>query len=104
NGVTPIEARCDCPDFLKNSLGLCKHVMAVLERIYERPRLLQQAQSERMKHEDVQRPGLRWDPIRPLVGLGDWLERVIWQPADQPPPRREAMASWFRKGDNALEL
>ena len=25
-GVDPIEGRCDCPDFLKNSLGLCKHI------------------------------------------------------------------------------
>ena len=26
-GVDPIEARCDCPDFLKNSLGVCKHIL-----------------------------------------------------------------------------
>ena len=39
-GVDPIEGRCDCPDFLKNSLGLCKHVLAVLEHLHARPRLL----------------------------------------------------------------
>jgi hypothetical protein len=27
--LDPIEARCDCTDFLRSSLGLCKHVLAV---------------------------------------------------------------------------
>src|SRR4051812_7682360 len=36
-GLDPIEGRCDCPDFLKNSLGLCKHVLAVLEFLHARP-------------------------------------------------------------------
>ena len=45
-GVDPIEGRCDCPDFLKNSLGLCKHVLVVLEHLHARPRLLQQATKE----------------------------------------------------------
>ena len=31
-GVQPIGASCDCPDFLRNSLGLCKHALVVLER------------------------------------------------------------------------
>ena len=40
HGVDPIEGRCDCPDFLKNSLGLCKHILVVLEHLHARPRLL----------------------------------------------------------------
>ena len=35
--VEPIEGSCDCPDFLKNSLGACKHILAVLEHLYSRP-------------------------------------------------------------------
>src|SRR5262249_15352991 len=31
-GVSPIEGRCDCPDFLRNSLKICKHLLAVLAR------------------------------------------------------------------------
>ena len=32
----------------------------------------------------VERPadsgiGLSWDPIRPLTGVGDWLDRVVWK-------------------------
>src|SRR5258708_4386881 len=33
-GVDPPEGRCDCPDFRKNSLGLCKHLLALLLLIY----------------------------------------------------------------------
>src|SRR5262245_41076388 len=39
-GVDPIRGRCDCPDYLRNSLGLCKHVLTVLEHIHARPRVL----------------------------------------------------------------
>src|SRR5437899_3240641 len=28
--VEPIEGRCDCPDFVRNSLGVCKHILIVL--------------------------------------------------------------------------
>ena len=45
-GVDPIEAGCDCPDFVKNSLGVCKHVLTVLEEIHEKPKRLQQALKE----------------------------------------------------------
>jgi hypothetical protein len=31
--VEPIEGSCDCPDFLRSSLGLCKHLLAVLEDV-----------------------------------------------------------------------
>ena len=40
HGVDPIEGRCDCPDFIKNSLGLCKHILVVLEHLHARPRRL----------------------------------------------------------------
>jgi superfamily II DNA or RNA helicase len=55
---------CSCPDFAKAALGLCKHVLAALLA--------------------GRRPGapraLRWDPIRPLSGPGDWLARVWHDP------------------------
>ena len=37
---------CECPDFRKSSLGLCKHLLAVLMTIYQRPRRLLQARAE----------------------------------------------------------
>ncbi len=98
-GVDPIEARCDCPDFLRNSLGLCKHSLTVLEHIHARPRLLQQAIKEQEWGEPPGREGLWWKPIRPLTGLGDWLERVAWRGETEAAASRSARAAqalqWF---------
>ena len=79
HGVDPIDARCNCPDFLKNSLGICKHVLVVLEHLHTRPRVLQQAIKEQEWSDRLARSGLCWDPIRPLTGIGDWLDRVHWK-------------------------
>src|SRR5438094_537793 len=62
----------------KNSLGLCKHILVVLEHLHARPRVLQQAVNEQEWADPPGRASLSWDPIRPLTGLGDWLERVVW--------------------------
>ncbi len=78
-GIDPIGARCDCPDFLRNSLGVCKHSLTVLEHLHARPRHLQRAIKEQEWGDPPGREGLWWDPIRPLIGLGDWLERVAWR-------------------------
>ncbi|MGE0551599.1 MAG: DEAD/DEAH box helicase [Kofleriaceae bacterium] len=59
------DGSCSCPDFVKASLGACKHLLAVIEnprRRRFRPR------------------ALRWDPVRPFTGPGDWLERVWHDP------------------------
>src|SRR5215831_852572 len=72
-GVDPIRGRCDCPDYLRNSLGLCKHILTVLEHIHARPRVLRQALKEQEWVDPPAQEGLWWDPIRPLTGLGDWL-------------------------------
>ena len=96
-GVDPIDASCDCPDFVKNSLGACKHVLMVLEHVYARPKLLKRATQD----QQAVRLGLHWDPIRPLSGIGDWLARVTWtRPADAKalPSVREGRAlEWFRR-------
>src|SRR5262249_17485434 len=51
SGVNPMRGKCDCPDSLKNSLGLCKHVLIVLENLYARPRMLTQALKEQRLEE-----------------------------------------------------
>jgi hypothetical protein len=106
SAVEPIEARCDCPDFVKNSLGLCKHVMIVLENLYGKPRLLQQARKEQEFAPAAAASGLLWDPVRPLTGAGDWLERVEWAASSEATGARgERTASarkWFRRGDNGV--
>ena len=72
--VDPIEGRCDCADFLRSSLGLCKHLLAVLEDVTAKPRAFEKARREPAPSGSP----LRWDPVRPLTGPGDWLAQVHW--------------------------
>ena len=64
---------CDCADFGKASLGLCKHLLALAGR-----RL--RASSPR---------AVRWDPVRPLGGAGDRLAR-LWHDSRVRLPSRVA--------------
>jgi superfamily II DNA or RNA helicase len=70
--IEPIDGSCECPDFLRNSLGLCKHLIAVLEEAISKRRHLDVAR------EAVLATPLRWDPVRPLTGTDHWLARVRW--------------------------
>ncbi|HEX3760676.1 MAG TPA: DEAD/DEAH box helicase [Kofleriaceae bacterium] len=70
------EASCSCPDFAKAALGLCKHVLAVLATP-RRPRGSPRA--------------VRWDPVRPLTGPGDWLSRLWHDPRVSLPRSLAAM-------------
>ncbi len=100
-GVAPIEGSCDCPDFLKNSLGVCKHLLVVLAAIHARPRVLREARKEAEARRGSPRPGLRWNPVRPLTGDGDWLDRVTCvAPESNPSPRWTKALEWFRSGDD----
>lgn len=107
-GVDPVETRCDCPDFLRNSLGLCKHALTALEHLHARPRLLQQAVKEQEWGEPPGRVGLWWDPIRPLTGAGDWMERVGWRGETESVAARSARAAqalrWFRAPRDGVAL
>lgn len=62
--VDPIEGSCSCPDYAKASLGVCQHIFLAAD-----------GQSQRAA---IAVPPLRWDPVRPLTGPGDWLERLTW--------------------------
>ncbi|HMB05434.1 MAG TPA: DEAD/DEAH box helicase [Isosphaeraceae bacterium] len=104
SGIEPIEGRCDCPDFLKNSLGVCKHLLIVLEHLHSKPRLLRRALKEQGQVRVSIPTGLHWDPIRPLTGIGDWLERVVlFHRPGAKATRAERWSQalkWFRPGDN----
>jgi superfamily II DNA or RNA helicase len=106
-GIDPIEGRCDCPDFLKNSLAICKHILVVLEHLHMRPRVLQQAKKEQEWSDPDSTSGLCWDPIRPLTGFGDWLERVVWKGNAGEASARSARAAqalrWFRSSKNGAQ-
>jgi superfamily II DNA or RNA helicase len=108
HGVDPIQGRCDCPDFVKNSLGLCKHILVVIDHIHARPRVLQQAKKEQEWNDQEPTGVLHWDPIRPLTGAGDWLERVVWKGDPEAAKARSARAAqaarWFRAGRNGASV
>ncbi len=58
-----VTGSCSCPDFARASLGLCVHLFAVQRHQPSGPL----AWTER---------ALRWDPIRPFEGAGDWFARL----------------------------
>ncbi len=70
-----VKASCDCPDFLRGSLGLCKHVLVVLDDVHRR----RKAQGDQLPVPARVGHRLEWDAIRPLRGSGDWLERVRFE-------------------------
>jgi superfamily II DNA or RNA helicase len=84
--IDSLDGSCECADFLRNSLGLCKHLIAVLEHVV----------SKRRRGEDERGSAklapLRWDPVRPLTGPGDWLARIRWVDGTPDPDLRR----WLR--------
>jgi hypothetical protein len=86
--VDPIDGSCDCADFLRSSLGLCKHLVAVLEQVSANGR---RGEIERETPQGAS--ALRWDSIRPLIGPGDWLARVRWVGGAPKPDLRR----WLRR-------
>ncbi|MFM2151754.1 MAG: hypothetical protein RL199_189 [Pseudomonadota bacterium] len=67
---------CDCPDYAKASLGLCKHLFFLLEPMFDK--------KGGTRAEALPVPPLWWHPVRALDGAGDWLEGVTWN--DGPVP------------------
>jgi hypothetical protein len=89
--IEPLDGSCECADFIRNSLGLCKHFVAVVEEVVSKERRAE------VEHEAASEPSpLRWDPVRPLTGPGDWLARVRW--VDGTPDRD--LRHWLRPANN----
>lgn len=98
--LDPLTGSCDCADFLRGSLGLCKHVLAVMDDLARRPRRWRQAMEAAPS--GARRTRLTWDPVRPLTGPGDWIQRVSLQVGRG---RRPAATKYFRAaGNGALAL
>lgn len=69
--VDPLIMSCGCPDFVRSSLGLCKHGLVVLELLEQRGELQRAAQAA-----PARAPDLRWDYAQPLPGPFDRLLRL----------------------------
>ncbi len=79
--LAPPRGSCDCPDYLKGSLGLCKHLLAILDDQYSQSearvaKALAAAKTQTDGAAIV--PGPRFNPIRPLRGSGDLLQQIEW--------------------------
>jgi len=92
-GAFPVRGSCDCADYARGSLGLCKHLLVALDDLFDHPRRLAWARAS-----GDGRPGrgawLGWDPVCPLDGPGDWLARVRLEVAG----RRPRVERWFHGG------
>jgi hypothetical protein len=73
DGVRPLAASCDCPDFLRSSLGLCKHLLVVLAELHAKPKRLAAALREGDRSAATDRARLFWEPA---LALGGELDRV----------------------------
>jgi len=66
--VAPLQGRCDCPDFLRGALGLCKHLLTVVDRLAAKPRHWQEAAAPlpRLRWETTLAPAGAFDPLSAL--------------------------------------
>ncbi|MGH7858344.1 MAG: DEAD/DEAH box helicase, partial [Candidatus Binatia bacterium] len=72
--MRPLRGSCDCADFLRSSLGLCKHLLAVLDSLATGARF--RGAVDPARRANGRKLRLVWDPVRPLTGAGDWLDRL----------------------------
>jgi hypothetical protein len=80
--LSPLVTSCDCPDFLRSSLGLCKHGLVVLDHVFRSRRRL--ARGVRQSAESSDRgPRIRWEPDLPLAGE---IDRLVGLRLDMPTP------------------
>jgi hypothetical protein len=104
-GIEPLRASCDCADFVRNSLGICKHVLTVLDDIARRGYRIEPGHIPPAVTERSGQPCLLWHPVRPLTGQGDWLERVRLIADGGDGPVLAKLSKWFRRSDTgALTL
>lgn len=71
--VSPLRTSCSCADFVRSSLGLCKHGLAVLDALEARGKL------ERVRataSAGASKARLSWDPMHPTRGSADRLARL----------------------------
>jgi superfamily II DNA or RNA helicase len=101
--MDPPSGSCECPDYLRSALGLCKHLLWLLDDAFGSKSL------RRAPPSPLPPPPLTWDPVRPLTGTGDWLERVAWRAAASSATgalslQRAALGRWFTAGRDPRPL
>ncbi|HEX7481248.1 MAG TPA: DEAD/DEAH box helicase [Polyangiales bacterium] len=72
-GVAPLRVSCACADFVRSSLGLCKHSLVVLDALHKRGALKVPAGKPVTPD---RKPKLVWFHQQPLTGPADRLSRL----------------------------
>jgi hypothetical protein len=94
--LDPLLMSCGCPDFVRSSLGLCKHGLVVLELLEQRGELAQAAGS------GIPRPELTWDYAQPLAGPFDRLLRLRGAAMSGDLQALPVRAEWLQQLERAL--
>jgi superfamily II DNA or RNA helicase len=93
--LLPFAGGCSCPDYLRGSLGMCKHLLAVVGHVVAKPALLITA-LQGADPDAAPAASLMWDPVRPLRGDGDRLLGIRW--IEQPGTRYRAASARRARG------
>jgi hypothetical protein len=75
--LAPLRGSCDCPDFLRAALGLCKHLLAVVEHLARKPRVFRKSLTT--PSAATAQGGVGWDPTAP-TGATDPLSALSFTP------------------------
>lgn len=99
--VDPIRAECGCPDFLRNSLGFCKHVAVALFSSLETAKKRKKPID---RHNCPPITGLQWYPVRPGVQDSERLLYLCWVEDElqtrRSPRLRATLSHWFTHPDS----
>jgi hypothetical protein len=71
--IEPLRMSCGCADFVRSSLGLCKHGLVVLETLEQRQELVPAAHGGGL---EASKSWLGWDCAHPAAGSPDRLARL----------------------------
>jgi len=105
--LEPLQGSCDCPDFLRGSLGLCKHLLCVLDHLCADPASLSRLRAGSTPALPASRSALTWNPVRPLRGAGDRLLGLQWtdgKTSDRGADPLRRARSWFVRSPGLAHL
>ncbi len=69
--LDPLEGSCDCADFLRGSLGVCKHLLTVIDTLAKKPP--SKRASARLAQAPLETEALTWNPALSITGPLDRL-------------------------------
>ncbi|MEY4514758.1 MAG: hypothetical protein RLZZ450_6880, partial [Pseudomonadota bacterium] len=106
-GLSPLHVSCGCADFVRSSLGLCKHALVVLDTLAndgqlaheDMPALERAVAKGRAQADEPNVSTLGWKPEQPLYGDADRLRRLTYRHVG-----RERPLLTLRDGEPDAEL